>query len=131
MKARLCLAIIIIYYAGRPIAPRNSTTCTYDERSQLLNVTVNVTDIMVNNEETDVSNVSIAVSSGTDLELLRSYSISPMAIDVTKINDAFTRSVNHTEIGIHITVGDKCGQENLSEMIRCAKVSPAQGNIFI
>ena len=127
MKARLYLAIIIIYYAGRPIAPRNSTTCTYCKSSQCLNVTVNVTDIMVNNEETDISYVSIAVSSGTNLDLLRSYSISPMAIDVTKINDTFTRLVNLPESSIHITVGDKCGQENIPEMIRCT----SSGNIFI
>ena len=103
--------------------------CIYDEHSQLLNVVVNVTDIVVNNEETDVSSVSIAVSNDTDLEHLRSYSISPIAT----INDTFsyhTRSVNHTEVSVHITVGDKCGQESLSEVISCA-VMRSQGNNYI
>lgn len=101
--------------------------CIYDEHSQLLNVVVNITDLMENNNETDISNVSIAVSNGTDLEHLRSYSISP----ITKINDTFsyhTRSVNHTEVSVHITVGDKCGQESLiSEVISCTVMRP-QGN---
>lgn len=119
------------YYAGRPTAPSSSTMCDYDEHSQLLNVVVNLTDInMVNNEETDISNVSIAVSNGTYLEhlIVRSYSINPC---ITKINDTFsyhTRSVNHTEVSVHITVGDKCGQESLiSEVISCTVMRP-QGN---
>jgi hypothetical protein len=51
----------IIMYAGRLTAPRNSI-CVYYERSQFLNVVVNITDIVVNNKETDVSYVSIAAS---------------------------------------------------------------------
>jgi hypothetical protein len=114
----------IITYAGRPTVPRNST-CVYDERSQLLNVVVNITDIVVNNKETDVSYVSIAVSNGTDLEHLRSYLIN----HITKINDIFsyTRSLDNIEISVYINVADKCDQQSLSEVISC-RVMRSKGN---
>ena len=85
---------------------------------------------MENNNETDISSVSIAVSNGTDLEHLRSYSISP----ITKINDTFsyhTRSIDHTGVNVHITTGDKCGQKSLiSEEISCTFMR-LQGNIIL
>ena len=120
------MACIDFYCAGRPTAPHNSM-CIYDGHSQLLNIVVNITDLVENNNETDISNVSIAVSDGTGLEYLRSYSISPI------INDTFSyhiRSIDHTEVNVHITAGDKCGQKSLSEGISCT-VMRSQGNNII
>ena len=100
--------------------------CIYDEHSQLLNVVVNITDLIENNNETDISNVSIAISNGTDFEHLRSYSINP----ITKINDTFSYHTRSIEVNIHITAGDKCGQKSLSELISCT-VMKSQGNIIL
>ena len=121
---------------GRPRASRNSM-CVYDEYLQLLNITVNVEDIIQSNSEetesAEVSYVRLAVSNAMDLEQLHIYSITPINKS-DSLNGTFsyhTRLVDHTntdEIGVYITVVDKCAQESLSEVINCT-ITTSKGNI--
>ena len=88
-----------------------------------MSIIINATDIMLNNnEETDVSYVSIAVSNAMDLKQLHNFSINPIIKIDTQLNATFSyhsHSVDLTNISAHIIVVDKCGQESLSEVINC------------
>ena len=108
--------------------------CVYDKYLQLLSITVNVEDIIQSNsEETEVSYVRLAVSNAMDLEQLCIYSITPInkSDSLNGIFSYHTRLVHHTntdEIGVYITVVDKCAQESLSEVISCT-ITTSKGNI--
>ena len=104
-------------HAGRPTAPRNST-CVYHEYSHLISVVVDVEDIMLNNnEETEISYVSIAVANTRDLEQLYDYSVSK--IDILNATFSYLNHVIDDHIRAYIIAVDKCGQESLSEIVNC------------
>ena len=89
-----------------------------------MSIIVDVADIMRNNnDETDVSYVSIAVSNATDLKKIHNYSINSIT-KIDTLNATFSYNshyVDHTnlKISVYITVVDRCTQESLPEVINC------------
>ena len=118
----------INFFTGSPNAmDPDNLSCTYHKFSQgdsqycLITVHINVTDILTNNQETEVSYVSITVTSsnGNEYEQTHNFSILP----TTKV-DAFNATFFHKcptneRIIVNITVFDKCSQQSLSNMISC------------
>ena len=77
-----------------------------------------------NNEETEISYVSIAVSNTKDFEHLYNYSIRSIT-KLKSLNTTFSylnREVDD-QITVHIITVDKCYQESLSEIISCRMIT--------
>ena len=95
------------------------------ENSQycLINTTINVTDILINNESTDVSYVSITAIyiSSNGRGQPHNFTIIPDTNTSTFDATFHYNCVTDTEIGISIIVFDKCGQQSLSKdrVINC------------
>ena len=85
----------------------------------LITTLINVTDILMNNNATEVSHVSITALSPSEREQPHNFSISP----TTEV-DAFNATFHHLcptdkKLGVNIIVFDKCNQQSSSEMINC------------
>ena len=115
----------INFFTGSPNAM--DLSCTYHNYSQgdsqycLITVHINVTDILTNNQETEVSYVSITVTSsnGNEYEQTHNFSILPTT-EVDAFNATFYyKCPTNEQIIVNFTVFDKCGQQSLSSMISC------------
>jgi hypothetical protein len=81
----------------------------------------------MNNQDTEVSYVSILASSPDEYEQRHNYSILPNT-KVDTLNATFHGKCSTDEqITVNITVFDKCGQQSLSSMINCTIFWESEG----
>ena len=112
--------------------------CTYYKFTQdnsqyycLISTRINVNDLLNNNKDTEVSYVSLTVSSeGDEGKIPHNFSISPTT-KITDLNATFHYkcSTNSTSVRIHMTVFDKCGQQSDLVTQQCMS-SETQGTIL-
>ena len=114
--------------AGQPTAPQN-LMCSYHEYSCnsfkicLINVTLNVTDILLSNNATEVSFVSIRVINTNGLELPHNFSINPNTkadfLNVTFYHECFEDKLL-SNIQVDVIIFDKCGQQSFPQIATCS-----------
>ena len=128
--------IILFHYTARPIAPDTDTSaCTYYKYKQnnsqycLVSTRIDVNDVLNNNKNTEVSYVSLTVSSkcghdDSEIILSQNFSISPTT-EIGNLNATFSYkcSTNNISVRINMTVFDKCGQRSELETQPCHSIS--------
>ena len=79
----------------------------------LISTQINVNDLLNNNKDTEVSYVSLTVSSEGEDKISQNFSISPTT-KISTLNASFHYkcSTNNSSVRIHMTVFDKCGQQS-------------------
>ena len=100
--------------AYRKLLQGNSQYC-------LVTTLINVTDMLTNNEATEVSYVSITALNLSSREYGQpyNYSISPNT-KIGTLNATFYHScLADEQIGVNLRFFDKCSQQSLSEEMNC------------
>ena len=109
--------------------------CTYYKYTQdnsqycVVSTRINVSDLLNNNQDTEVDYVSLTVSAeGHEDEIPHNFSIIPTT-KITDLNATFHYkcSTNSTSVRIHMIVFDKCGQQ--SDLVTQQCNSEIQGTI--
>ena len=130
----VCICIVThlaysFHYTARPIAPgsdSDNSVCTYQQLNSqycLFRALINVTNVLNNNKDTEVSYVSLrALGEGEISHII--FSISPTT-QVCTLNTTFHCSSPNIPFGINmsLTVIDKCGQQSETVTQQCMRLN--------